>query len=66
MAGAYLFGGVTILQLHAQGMGVRIPSQALAALPYVVTIVALVVIMARRGGRQAGPASLGTPFIADR
>ncbi len=66
LVGAYLFGGVTILQLHAQGMGVRIPSQVLAALPYVVTIVALVVITRGRGGRHTAPASLGVPFAPDR
>jgi len=42
--GAYLFGGVTILQLHAQGFGVAIPSEFLSMLPYVATIVVLVVI----------------------
>lgn len=66
LAGAYLFGGITILQLHAQGAGVRIPSQMMAALPYLVTILALVIIMARRGGQQTAPASLGTPFVPDR
>jgi simple sugar transport system permease protein len=66
MIGAYLFGGITILQLHAQGAGVRIPSQLMAALPYLVTIVALVIIMSRRGGRQSAPGSLGMPFVPDR
>lgn len=64
--GAYLFGGVTILQLHAQGFGVPVPSQLMAALPYLVTIAALVVIMRARAGRTAGPAALGTPFVPDR
>jgi len=66
LAGAYLFGGVTILQLHAQGMGARVPPQLLAALPYLVTVVALVVIMRLRRGGAAGPASLGLPFVPDR
>ena len=66
LIGAYLFGGVTILQLHAQGMGVRIPSQLLSALPYLVTIIALVVITRGRGGRHTAPASLGSPFVPDR
>ncbi|MFN6954522.1 MAG: ABC transporter permease [Acetobacteraceae bacterium] len=64
--GAYLFGGVTILQLHAQGFGVPVPSQLMAALPYLVTIAALVIIMRARAGRAAGPAALGTPFVPDR
>jgi simple sugar transport system permease protein len=57
LLGAYLFGGITILQLHAQGAGVKIPSQAMAALPYLVTIIALVIIMSRRGGQQSAPQS---------
>ncbi len=64
--GAYLFGGITILQLHAQAFGVPVPSQALAALPYLITIAVLVAIMARRRGGAAGPASLGVPFVPDR
>jgi simple sugar transport system permease protein len=64
--GAYLFGGITILQLHAQGFGVRVPPQLLSALPYLITIVVLVVIMQVRRGGTAGPASLGVPFVPDR
>ncbi len=44
MAGAYLFGTVTVLQLYAQGLGVHVPSEFLSMLPYVATIVVLVVI----------------------
>jgi ABC-type uncharacterized transport system permease subunit len=66
LVGAYLFGGVSILQLHAQGMGIPIPSQLLSAMPYIVTIIALVVISTRRGGGRGGPASLGIPFVPDR
>jgi len=64
--GAYLFGGLTILQLHAQGFGVPVPSQLLAALPYLLTIVVLVLIMRVRKRSTAGPASLGVPFVPDR
>ena len=64
--GAYLFGGLTILQLHAQGFGVPVPVQLLAALPYLLTIVVLVVIMRVRRGGAAGPGSLGLPFVPDR
>ncbi|MEO8003764.1 MAG: ABC transporter permease [Betaproteobacteria bacterium] len=42
--GAYLFGGVTILQLHAQGFGVSIPPEFLSMLPYLATIIVLVII----------------------
>ena len=64
--GAYLFGGITILQLHAQALGVRVPPQLMSALPYLITIVVLVLIMRLRRGGTAGPASLGTPFVPDR
>ncbi|MBY0337528.1 MAG: ABC transporter permease [Acetobacteraceae bacterium] len=64
--GAYLFGGVTILQLHAQGANIPVPPQFMAALPYLITIVALVVIMSLRRGTGGGPASLGMPFVPDR
>jgi simple sugar transport system permease protein len=42
--GAYLFGGVTILQLNAQGLGLNVPSEILSMLPYAATIVVLVII----------------------
>ncbi|MCX8133473.1 MAG: ABC transporter permease [Roseococcus sp.] len=64
--GAYLFGGITILQLHAQGAGVPLPSQLLSALPYLITILVLVLIMRLRRGGAAAPAALGTPFVPDR
>src|SRR5207253_5658179 len=60
VAGAYLFGAVTILQLHAQGAGLGIPSQLMSSLPYLATVVVLVVISRARGtARSAAPASLG-------
>jgi ABC-type uncharacterized transport system permease subunit len=44
LAGAYLFGTITVLQLYAQGLGVQVPSEFLSMLPYAATIVVLVVI----------------------
>ena len=44
LLGAYLFGGVTMLQFHLQGIGVEVPSQFLTMLPYVSTIVVLALI----------------------
>ena len=49
LLGAYLFGGVTMLQFHLQGQGVEIPSQFLSMLPYVATIVVLVLISRNAG-----------------
>jgi simple sugar transport system permease protein len=65
--GAYLFGAVTILQLHAQGAGVGIPSQLMTSLPYLATIIVLVLISRTRGlAGSAAPASLGLVFVPDR
>ncbi|MBL8572139.1 MAG: ABC transporter permease [Hyphomicrobiaceae bacterium] len=65
MAGAYLFGGVTIAQLQVQGFGLGIPSQLMSSLPYLATIVVLVIISRTRTGSSA-PAHLGVPFWPDR
>ena len=66
-AGAYLFGAVGILQLHAQAMGFGIPSQLLSALPYLATVIVLVLISGnRRLTMMNTPASLGRPFVPDR
>ncbi len=65
LLGAYLFGGVTILQLHAQGSGglFGLPAQVLSMLPYIATILVLTVIAAGPWrGRLDAPASLGKPF----
>jgi len=63
LAGAYLFGGVTILQLHAQALGLAVPSQLLSMLPYLATIGVLVVISRDvQTIRVNAPVSLGKPF----
>jgi ABC-type uncharacterized transport system permease subunit len=63
LAGAYLFGGVTMLQLHLQGRGVSVPVELLTALPYVSTIGVLVFISRNPRWIAANmPASLGKPF----
>ncbi len=66
--GAYLFGGVTILQLHAQARGgfmAQFPPQILGMLPYLATIVVLVIISSNRARiRLNAPACLGKPFFA--
>ncbi len=61
--GAYLFGSVTMIQFWMQGQGVAIASQLLSMLPYVATVVVLVLI-SRDGSfiRLNMPASLGRPF----
>ncbi|MGY3234881.1 ABC-type uncharacterized transport system permease subunit [Bradyrhizobium sp. USDA 4472] len=66
VVGAYLFGAVTILQLHAQGFGVGIPSQFMSALPYLATVIVLVLLSRARTGGSTAPAALGTVFVPDR
>jgi general nucleoside transport system permease protein len=63
LLGAYLFGGVTMLQFHLQGQGVQIASQFLTMLPYLATIIVLVLISSNAAWIRANmPASLGKPF----
>ena len=63
LLGAYLFGGITVAQLHIQGFGFDIPSQFLSMLPYLATIVVLVAISADGArARLNAPASLGRIF----
>ena len=63
LLGAYLFGGVTMLQFHLQATGLEVPSQFLSMLPYVATIVVLALISRNpQWIRVNMPASLGKPF----
>ncbi len=64
LMGAYMFGGITILQLHGQALGsVSIPSEFLSMLPYLATIIVLVII-SREGNNRFSPVpvGLGKPF----
>ncbi|MCA1365885.1 ABC transporter permease [Bradyrhizobium sp. BRP14] len=67
VAGGYLFGAVSISQLHAQAFGIGIPSQFLSSLPYLATIIVLILISHNRRMTLINtPASLGKPFVPDR
>ncbi|MBB2970751.1 ABC transporter permease [Mesorhizobium sp. RMAD-H1] len=67
LIGAYLFGAVSIGQLHTQALGFGLPSQFLSSLPYLATILVLVLISRnRRLTMMNTPASLGKPFVPDR
>ena len=67
VAGAYLFGAVSVLNLHTQAIGLGIPSQFLSSLPYLATIAVLVLISANRRLTLVNtPACLGKPFVPDR
>ncbi len=63
LLGAYLFGFVTMLQFHLQGIGFNMPSQFLTMMPYVATVVVLVLISRNpQWIRVNMPASIGKPF----
>ena len=63
VVGAYLFGGVTMLQFAFQGMGISISPQFMAMTPYLATILVLVLISRNpQWIRLNVPASLGKPF----
>ncbi len=67
LLGAYLFGGITILQLHAQALGIAVPSQIMSMLPYLATIVVLVIISRDKSKiKLNSPASLGKAFHPSR
>jgi simple sugar transport system permease protein len=61
LLGAYLFGGVTVLQLNLQAAGMAIPVAYLSMAPYLATVLVLVMM---RAGRA--PGSLAQPFHASR
>jgi len=65
--GAYLFGTISIFSFVVQTMALKVPSQLLSCTPYLVTIVALVVISRNKRVLRANtPACLGQAFVADR
>lgn len=64
LVGAYLFGGISVLQYSLQNSAISVPSQFWAMLPYVATIVVLVIISNRKSGASLqAPADLGKPFV---
>lgn len=67
LLGAYLFGGVAVLQLNLQAAGVSIPVEYLSMSPYLITIIVLVVMSANRSKSALNaPAALGRVFHASR
>ncbi len=67
LIGAYIFGGVTILQMNLQALGLRFPGQFFSMAPYVATIVVLVLISSNKLRiKLSAPASLTIPFYKGR
>ncbi|HWF53080.1 MAG TPA: ABC transporter permease [Solirubrobacteraceae bacterium] len=66
LAGAYLFGVVTSLGSNLEARGVQLPSELFTALPYLLTMIVLVVVSSGLGKRRLGaPAGLGIPYARD-
>lgn len=67
LLGAYLFGGITVLQLNLQAAGAAIPAHYLSMAPYLITILVLVVMSSGKGRASLNaPAALGQNFHASR
>jgi simple sugar transport system permease protein len=66
LVGAYVFGGLSALPLILQARGVTIAPQLFQALPYVMTILVLVVVSTGTARRRLGaPAALGIPYVRE-
>ena len=67
LLGAYLFGGISVLQLNLQVAGSGIPVEYLSMAPYLITILVLVIMSSGRSKASLGaPAALGQNFHASR
>ncbi|MGB3280774.1 MAG: ABC transporter permease [Pseudorhodobacter sp.] len=67
LIGAYLFGGISVLQLNLQAAGARIPVEYLSMSPYLITILVLVIMSSGKGRTSLNaPAALGQNFHASR
>ncbi len=67
LIGAYIFGGVTILQMNLQALGLRFPGQFFSMAPYIATIIVLVLISSNKLRiKLSAPASLTIPFYKGR
>ena len=67
LIGAYIFGGVTIIQMNLQALGLRFPGQFFSMAPYIATIAVLVIISSNRLRiKLSAPASLTIPFYKGR
>lgn len=58
---ALIFGGANALQIRLQAVGVPLPTQALAMLPYIITLIALLC----SAGKNSAPEALGVPYIRE-
>ena len=67
LVGAYIFGGVSILQMNLQAWGVNFPGQFFNMAPYLATMIVLIIISSNRLRiKLSAPASLTIPFFKGR
>jgi simple sugar transport system permease protein len=66
LLGAYLFGGISAVQLNLQAAGAKLPVEYLSMSPYLITILFLVLFSASRARGLSAPADLGRTFHATR
>ena len=63
LIGAYIFGGVAIMQMNLQAFGVKLPGQFFNMMPYIATLLVLVFISSNKMRlKLSAPASLNVPF----
>ena len=63
LIGAYIFGGVAIMQMNLQAFGVKLPGQFFNMMPYIATLLVLVFISSNKMRlKLSAPASLNIPF----
>ena len=63
LVGAYIFGGVAIMQMNLQAIGVKLPGQFFNMMPYLATIIVLVFISSNKLRlKLSAPASMNIPF----
>jgi general nucleoside transport system permease protein len=65
LIGAYLFGGLDIIGFRIQGTGIQISQYVIDMLPYLVTIIILVVVSFRKSIKNAPPKALGNPYFRE-
>ena len=62
LLGSYLFGGIDALGFHLQVVGLPVSVFILNMLPYIFTIVVLILVLARKGGPSGSAQALGQPY----
>jgi ABC-type uncharacterized transport system permease subunit len=66
LVGAYVFGAFSALPFTLQARGITVAPQLFQALPYVMTIIVLVIVSSGLGRRRLGaPAALGVPYVRE-